>query len=134
MLIDVYPGACSLEHVRSFVHRAQRAVLRRGKQYPYLGVIAARGGFTERAWKKKVLIVRGSLNQPETFVVDAAAVLSARAADFKLEPRDIVYVHSRPWIRAEELLDTAVSAFVQAAVITWTGGHIGPLIRSPIIE
>ena len=67
-------------------------------------------------------------------MVDAAAVLSARAADFKLEPRDIVYVHSRPWIRAEELLDTAVSAFVQAAVITWTGGHVGPLIRSPIIE
>ena len=60
--------------------------------------------------------------------------MSARATDFKLEPRDIVYVHYRPWIKAEELLDTAVSAFVQAAFITWTGGHVGPLIRSPIIE
>ena len=99
-----------------------------------LGVIAARGGFTDRAWKKRILIVRGSLNQPETFVVDGSAVLSALTKDFKLEPRDIVYVHYRPWIKAEELLDTAVSAFVQAAVITWTGGHVGPLIRHPIIE
>ena len=99
-----------------------------------LGVIAARGGFTDRAWKKRILIVRGSLNQPETFVVDGSAVLSALTTDFKLEPRDIVYVHYRPWIKAEELLDTAVSAFVQAAFITWTGGHVGPLIRSPIIE
>jgi hypothetical protein len=36
--------------------------------------------------------------------------------------------------KAEELLDLAASAFVQAAVITWTGGNIGPLIRTPIIE
>ena len=99
-----------------------------------LGALAARGGFTDRAWKGKILVVRGSLNQPETFVVDASAMLSARATDFKLEPRDIVYVHYRPWVRAEELLDTAASAFVQAVVITWTGGHVGPLIRSPIIE
>ena len=99
-----------------------------------LGVIAARGGFTDRAWKKRILIVRGSLNQPETFVVDGSSVLSALTKDFRLEPRDIVYVHYRPWIKAEELLDTAVSAFVQAAVITWTGGHVGPLIRHPIIE
>jgi hypothetical protein len=67
-------------------------------------------------------------------VVDASAVLSAGATDFRLEPRDIVYVHYRPWIKAEELLDLAASAFVQAAVITWTGGNIGPLIRTPIIE
>ena len=99
-----------------------------------LRAIVSQGGFTDRAWKKRVLVVRGSLNQPETFVVDAASILSAGAPDFKLEPRDIVYVHYRPWIKAEELVDLAASAFVQAAVITWTGGNIGPLIRTPIIE
>ena len=99
-----------------------------------LGAIASQGGFTDRAWKRKILIVRGSLDRPQTFAVDANDVLSARTMDFKLEPRDIVYVHYRPWIRAEELLDLAATAFVQAAVITWTGGNIGPLIRNPIIK
>jgi len=89
-----------------------------------LRAITEQGGFTDRAWKKKILVVRGSLNHPQAFVVDADAVLSARAPDFKLEPDDIVYVHNRPWIRAEELLDLAATAFVQSAVITWTGIHV----------
>jgi protein involved in polysaccharide export with SLBB domain len=89
-----------------------------------IGAITERGGFSERAWKKKVLIVRGSLNRPEKFVVDTAAVLSASVPDLRLEPKDIVYVSQRPWIKAEELLDAAASAFVQSAVIFWTGQNI----------
>ncbi|HEY2329661.1 MAG TPA: polysaccharide biosynthesis/export family protein, partial [Verrucomicrobiae bacterium] len=99
-----------------------------------LRAITEQGGFTDRAWKKKILVIRGSFSHPQTFVVDADAVLSARAADFKLEPDDIVYVHSRPWIKAEELLDLAATAFAQSAVIYWTGIHVGPIITSPIIR
>ncbi|PYI84841.1 MAG: hypothetical protein DME26_12560, partial [Verrucomicrobia bacterium] len=91
--------------------------------------IAARGGFTERSWKKRILVARGSLNHPEALVLDAGAVLAARTADLKLQPQDIVYVSSRPWIKVEEVLDTAVQAFVQAAVIVWTGQHVGPFIK-----
>jgi protein involved in polysaccharide export with SLBB domain len=94
-----------------------------------VNAIASRGGFTERAWRSKILVVRGSLNRPEAFVVDATAVLSARAADFKLQPKDIIYVSNRPWIKAEELLEAAASAFVQSVVVTWTGGNIGPIIK-----
>jgi protein involved in polysaccharide export with SLBB domain len=94
-----------------------------------IGAISGRGGFNPRAWKKRILVVRGSLNKPETFIVDAADVLSARAPDFKLQPRDIIYVNHRPWIKAEELLDAAASAFIQSAVITWTGLHAGPIIK-----
>lgn len=89
-----------------------------------LAAIAGRGGFTERAWKKRLLVIRGSLNKPETFVVNASDVLVAKSADFKLQPKDIVYVSSRPWIRVEELLDLAASAFVEAAAVTWTGVHL----------
>ena len=92
------------------------------------------GGFTDRAWKKRVLVIRGSLEHPQAFVVDAGAVLSARAPDFKLQPDDIVYVHYRPWIKAEELLDLAATAFVQSATIYWTGMHVGPWITHPIIQ
>ncbi|MEO5959878.1 MAG: polysaccharide biosynthesis/export family protein [Opitutaceae bacterium] len=89
-----------------------------------LAAIAARGGFTDRAWKNRLLVVRGSLGQPETFIVDSSEVLTARKSDLKLQPRDIVFVSDRPWARAEELLDLAASAFVTAAVVTATGIHV----------
>lgn len=90
-----------------------------------LSAIATRGGFTPRAWKKNVLVVRQSSTRPETFKVDAHGALVGNAANLALQPGDLVYVSDRPWIRAEELLDRATSAFVEAAVISWTGVHIG---------
>lgn len=86
-----------------------------------LGAVAARGGFTAKAWRTRLLVIRGSLERPETFVVDAASVLSANSADIRLQPRDIVYVSRRPWATAEELLDEAASAFVTSAIVVWTG-------------
>jgi protein involved in polysaccharide export with SLBB domain len=99
-----------------------------------IAAITERGGFTPTAYKQKVLIVRGSLNHPQTFVVDTAAILKGKAPDFKLQPRDIVYVSQKPWQIAEDLLDTAVTSFVQGAVITFTGVHAGPLITEPLFH
>jgi protein involved in polysaccharide export with SLBB domain/capsular polysaccharide biosynthesis protein len=99
-----------------------------------LRAIAEQGGFTSRAWMKKVLVIRGSLEHPQAFVLNASAVLSARAPDFKLQPDDIVYVHYRPWIKAEELMDIAATAFAQSATIYWTGMHFRPLITHPFIK
>jgi protein involved in polysaccharide export with SLBB domain len=91
-----------------------------------LSAIASRGGFTERAWKKHVLVVRNSQLRPEAFKVDAQGALTGNAPNFALQPGDLVYVSSRPWIRVEELLDRATSAFIEAAVVSWTGLHVGP--------
>jgi len=91
-----------------------------------ISAIAMRGGFSTRAWKEHLLVVRGSLNHPQTFVVDASQVLAGEAPDFRLQPHDIVYVSTRPWIRVEEVLDLAASAFIESAVVTWTGVHAGP--------
>jgi protein involved in polysaccharide export with SLBB domain len=91
-----------------------------------IGAIAERGGFSPRAYQGRVLVVRGSLNKPETFVIDAKDMLKAKTLNFKLQPHDIVYVAARPWIKAEELLDSATQSFVQAAVVTWTGIHATP--------
>jgi protein involved in polysaccharide export with SLBB domain len=98
-----------------------------------VGAIASRGGFTDRAYKSKVLVVRGSLNAPQTFVVDTLATVDARALDFKLQPKDIVYVSWRPFIKVEELLDLAATAFIQSTVAAWAGQNIGPFIASPIL-
>ena len=98
-----------------------------------IAALSARGGFTDKAYKSKVLIIRGSINRPETYVIDVPAILDARAPDFRLEAKDIVYVAYRPWIKAEELLDTAATAFIQSAVAAWAGANIGPVITSPVL-
>jgi protein involved in polysaccharide export with SLBB domain len=98
-----------------------------------MSAIADRGGYTDKAFKKRVLVVRGSLNEPETFVVDSGGVLDARFRDFKLQPRDIVYVSRRPWVKAEELLDEAATSFIQGAVTTWAGVNVGPIITKRLL-
>jgi polysaccharide export outer membrane protein len=98
-----------------------------------VGVITTRGGFTQKAYRQRVLIVRGSLNQPETHVVNVADILRGKASDFLLEPKDIVFVSNRPWSKVEDLLDTAISAFITTAVSTWTGLNVPNAIQEPVI-
>ena len=98
-----------------------------------IGAITFGGGFTMRSFKSRVLVVRGSLDHPQTFVVDAAAILAGKSPDFKLQPRDIVYVNRNPWVVAAEILDTAAKAFVQAFTVQATTLHMPALINSPLI-
>lgn len=98
-----------------------------------LSVVTLAGGYTEKAYKKRVLVVRGSLAQPQKYIINTADILVGKAKDFRLEPRDIVYVSDRPWARAEDLADMAATAFIQTMVTVWTGGNIGPLVKQPIL-
>ena len=86
-----------------------------------VAAITARGGFTDRAYQGRVLVVRGSLNHPEPFVVNTGAILGGETRDFTLEPRDIIYVSHRPFIRVEELTDLATTAFIQGLITAWVG-------------
>jgi protein involved in polysaccharide export with SLBB domain len=99
-----------------------------------VGAIAGARGYNERAYKSRIVVVRGSLDHPLTYVVDMWKTFEAHGLDFKLEPRDLVYVSYRPFIRAEELLDLAISGFVQAATAAWVGDHVGPFFTSPVIK
>ncbi len=104
------------------------------KEMTVLGAITSRGGFTTRAYKSRVLVVRGSLNRPQTFVVNTADILAARGPDFPLHNRDIIYIHSRPFARAEELLEMATLTFARSFVTAYTGAHVGPFITEPWIK
>ena len=99
-----------------------------------MSVIAARGGFTRRAYQSRVLVVRGSLNNPQTFVVDGSAILNAKQADFKLQAKDIVYVSRSPWVKAEEILDIAATAFIQGFTVYTIDRKLPPLTKSPWIH
>jgi protein involved in polysaccharide export with SLBB domain len=81
--------------------------------------ITARGGYTDRAYKTRVLVVRGSINHPEAIAVNTHAILDAKASDFVLKPKDIIYVNSRPFIKVEELADLAATAFIQSLISSW---------------
>ena len=99
-----------------------------------ISAISERGGFSPKAFQRRVLVVRGSLNHPEAFVIDTAAILSARGPNFKLQARDIVYVSANPFVKAEDLMDTAAKAFLQSMIVTWSTLHVGPLITEPLIH
>jgi protein involved in polysaccharide export with SLBB domain len=84
-----------------------------------ISALAARGGFTQRAFHSRVMVVRGSINQPASFAVDTAAIVAGKSTDFKLQPRDIIYVSPRPFVRVEELADLATTAFIQGFITAW---------------
>jgi protein involved in polysaccharide export with SLBB domain/capsular polysaccharide biosynthesis protein len=95
--------------------------------------IAQAGGFTPKAYTRRVLVVRGSFEKPERFVVNMEDILAARAKGFRLEPKDILFVADKPWARAEELLHMAINAFLQGMVSGWTRANISPFIQQPIL-
>ena len=94
-----------------------------------IAAISRRGGFTERAWTSRVLVVRGSFEKPKTFIIDVKKVLTGAEKDFKLEPKDIVYVADRPWSVAEDVLKGALSAFASSAASNWVNLNVPSLIK-----
>ncbi|MGO8697883.1 MAG: hypothetical protein ACLQVY_09225 [Limisphaerales bacterium] len=46
-------------------------------------------------------------------------IVSGKASDFKLQPKDIIYVSPRPFVRVEELADLATTAFIQGLITAW---------------
>lgn len=95
-----------------------------------VSAITRRSGFTARAWTDKVLVVRGSFSKPEVFAVSVKDILAAKIPDFKLQPKDIVYVADRPWIIAEDILKTAFTAFVSSASTNWVTTNVDPIIKN----
>jgi protein involved in polysaccharide export with SLBB domain/capsular polysaccharide biosynthesis protein len=98
-----------------------------------VSAITDRGGFADRAYKKRVLVVRGSLSNPETFAVDVNGVLEARLQDFRLQPHDIVFVGRRPWWKVEEIADEAMGAFIEGAMTAWAGANVHPFIKHRLL-
>jgi protein involved in polysaccharide export with SLBB domain/capsular polysaccharide biosynthesis protein len=84
-----------------------------------ISVITERGGFNEKAYRARVLVVRGSLNHPQAYAVNVAAILRGEQPDFQLEARDIIYVSRHPFARVEELADLAATAFIQSVITSF---------------
>lgn len=98
-----------------------------------VAAITKREGFTGSAFRERVIVVRGSMNEPEAHVVNVREILRGARPDFPLQPRDIVFVGSRPWYRPEEILDRAVSVFLRSATSTWTSANAPIIFTEPVV-
>lgn len=101
------------------------------------GVVTAvtrRTGFADNAWRKRILVIRGSLTEPETFMVNVDKVLQGEEPDFMIGPGDIVYVSSRPWYRVEQILDQAIGTYFESAASAWTNVNVPDIIQKPYIK
>lgn len=98
-----------------------------------LGAIAARGGYNKAAYRERVLVVRGSLGKPQVFIVNTNDILKGRTANFRLQPKDIIYVNARPWQFAEEIVDIAVTTFFQGAASAWANRNLPNIITAPAV-
>jgi polysaccharide biosynthesis/export protein len=93
-----------------------------------VGVITRRGGLLERAYRRQIAVLRGNLSRPRIYLVDIDDVLSAQAADFRIQPGDLVYVPDRPFQYLRELALSAAQAFVGvigARAGNQTADHLG---------
>ena len=94
-----------------------------------VSAITRRSGLTDRAWADKILVIRGSFDKPQTFVINMKNILAAKESDFKLQPKDIVYIADRPWAAAEDILKGALSAFVTSASTSWINLNVDSALK-----
>jgi hypothetical protein len=69
------------------------------------------------AYMHHVLVIRGSLAQPEVFVVDYKRVIRGQALDIPLQPHDIVFVPFSPYRYLQRYVEIALNTFVSSAAI-----------------
>lgn len=93
-------------------------------QVSLLGAIAQAEGPTREAHLPQMTIIRGSLSNPETAVVDYNAILKGESPDIILQPRDIVYLPSRPHRKLIDLYNVAVSSFARTIAVN-EGARLG---------
>jgi protein involved in polysaccharide export with SLBB domain len=81
------------------------------------GAVASAYGTLKGAYMHHVVVVRGSLTEPQVTVVDYKNVIRGDARDMALQPHDIVYVPFSPYRYLERYIEIAINTFASAAAI-----------------
>lgn len=79
--------------------------------------VAGAYGTVRDAYLYHVVIVRGTMTQPEITVVDYKAIVHGKAPDIALEPHDIVYVPWAPYRYLRKYAEIALNTFVSSVAI-----------------
>lgn len=94
-----------------------------GKPVPYTegmtvaAAIAGAYGIVRDAYQYHVMVIRGSLAQPQAAVVDYRAIVEGRGHDIPLQPGDIVYVPFTPYRYIRKYIEIALNTFVSSVAI-----------------
>lgn len=93
-------------------------------------------GPSPKAYLSQVVIVRGSLREPQVAVVDFHAIMTGQAPDVPLKPWDIVWIPQNPWDTAYEYVKQVVRSAAQAIAINEgsrvAGEDIGAAVSVPV--
>ena len=100
-------------------------------QVTLVSAIAHARGTIQDAWLKHVAIVRGSLAEPSIAVVDYTDIVTGKAPDVSLEPRDIVYVPFSPYRTLRQYTKLIVNTFVKTVAANEGGRAVDPDYQSP---
>lgn len=90
-----------------------------------MGAITSSGGWLIGPYGadlRKVLVIRGSLHCPRVVQINICDILCGVARDLYLQPGDIVYVYEKDFGFGRELVDLAISTFVNSFFNT-AGSH-----------
>lgn len=69
------------------------------------------GVTTANADLSHIAIVRGSLSEPQVFIVNYHDIIKGKASDFRLEPGDIINVPNSPYTSLKRYVNLIVSTF-----------------------
>ena len=87
------------------------------KNMTLMQAISGAYGTVRDAYLAHVMIVRGSLTQPQVAVLNYYDIAKGKSPDVPLEPNDIVYVPLTPYRYLRKYLDTALNTFVSSVAI-----------------
>lgn len=78
-----------------------------------ISVLAAAQGPLPNAYTQGALIVRGSLAEPKIARININDILTGKAKDILLEPRDILYIPQEPYRYLEKYANVIMNSFVR---------------------
>jgi protein involved in polysaccharide export with SLBB domain len=81
------------------------------------GAVAGAFGTVRDAYLNNVVVVRGTLSQPDIAVVNYKAIVHGEAPDLPLQPHDIVYVPFSPYRYLRKYAEIALNTFVSSVAI-----------------
>lgn len=81
------------------------------------GAVASAYGTLKDAHLPHVAVVRGSLATPQLTIVNYGKVIRGEAADFQLQPHDIVYVPLSPYRYLRRYAEVIMNTFVASSAI-----------------
>lgn len=82
-----------------------------------ISAIANAGGTTKYAHVQNVVVIRGSLSEPQVAVIPYKDIATGEVMNFALQPHDIVWIPSSPWERLDVLMRTALNSFVNTVAV-----------------